>query len=197
MSPPPLARGPNALLSERGVQFRPPEQRWVFKLRLFIDGRVITPGSQSRRPPLSLYLRPPSASCVPLASPRESLRARLNLPADKLAKNAAKATQWKELYPSPAAKWDFFEMQISGARLVNFSRCQHHNKIQMWLFVRDLSSWLHLLPAYLLALIYYADLNKRHQKEGLLHNGFLSSYIKVFEKGVRWKKRDYPSKAHL
>lgn len=33
-------------------------------------------------------------------------------------------------------------------------------------------------------LIYYADLNKSHQKEGLLHNGFLSFYIKVFEKPV-------------
>lgn len=55
---------------------------------------------------------------------------------DKLAKNAIKAAI-KELYPTNlqvAAKWDFFEMQISWTRLVNFSSCQHHNKIQIQLF---------------------------------------------------------------
>lgn len=36
-------------LSALVKQFRPPEQRWVFKLPPFISGRVITPGSQSRR----------------------------------------------------------------------------------------------------------------------------------------------------
>lgn len=35
-------------LSALVKQFRPPEQRWVFKLPPFISGRVITPGSQSR-----------------------------------------------------------------------------------------------------------------------------------------------------
>lgn len=75
-------------------------------------------------------------------------------------------------------------MQISDARLVNFSRCQHHNKIQMRLFAWFLSPCFHLLPRYLLSLIYYADLNKTHQKEGLQHNSFLSFYIKVFESTV-------------
>lgn len=75
-------------------------------------------------------------------------------------------------------------MQISGSRLVNFSCCQHHNKIQMRLFAAALSPCFHLLAGYLLPLIYYADLNKSHQKEGLLHNAFLSFYIKVFEKPV-------------
>lgn len=36
-------------LSALVKQFWPPEQRWDFKLPPFISGRVITPGSQSRR----------------------------------------------------------------------------------------------------------------------------------------------------
>lgn len=57
----------------------------------------------------------------------------------------------------------------------------------MRLFAAVVSPCFHLLAAYLRPLptsIYYADLNKSHQKEGLLHNAFLSFYIKVFEKPV-------------
>lgn len=83
-------------------------------------------------------------------------------------------------------------MQISGSRLVNFSCCQHHNKIQTRLFAAVLSPCFHLLAGYLLPpppLIYYADLNKSHQKEGLRHNAFLSFYIKVFgETGSHMKR---------
>lgn len=68
-------------------------------------------------------------------------RARPNVKsaADKLTKNTSEKKKKRDHneknFILPAAKWDFFEMQISGARLVNFSCCQHHNKIQMWLFV--------------------------------------------------------------
>lgn len=51
----------------------------------------------------------------------------------------------------------------------------------MRLLAVALSPCFHLLARYLLSLIFYADLNKSHQKQGLPHNGFLSLYIKVFE----------------